>query len=429
MGRAAADLLCDTVPRALARVLPLDEESTRALLDHVRAVEDTVALRRALPGRGLVAFVADGAVLPRRSGVDEAPLAAPAAVPFSSPDGLEVRLEAPHAGTVRGMVVPEGVTLIVGGGYHGKSTLLRALERGIYDHSPGDGRERVVTVPRAVKIRAEDRRAVTGTDISNFIGDLPSGGDTRAFTTVDASGSTSQAAAIAEALEAGATALLIDEDTSATNFMIRDDRMRALVAAQDEPITPYIDRARELFEELGVSTILVVGGSGDYFDVADTVISMRGYRPTLVTAEAHRIASSMPRRAGPAGTIEAIRPHAADPGARAWVAGAKVRAPSTGRILFGRQELDLAAIEQIVDRCQTRALALALQWLARDRAAARGLLMNSVDRLMQEIARRGLDALQPHPTGDLAEFRELELAAAYRRIRPEPSSGGAPSEE
>ena len=216
------------------------------------------------------------------------------AVPFESPPSLRVSIQTPHAGEVTGLGVPRGVTLIVGGGYHGKSTLFAAIQEGVYNHRPGDGREQVVAVPDAVKIRAEDGRSVAGVDISPFIGDLPGGQDTGAFTTPNASGSTSQAAAIMEALEAGATALLVDEDTSATNFMIRDRRMQALVAKENEPITPFVDRVRQLYEQCGVSSVLVVGGSGDYLDVADTVLALHSYRPLDVTAEARAVAAAHP---------------------------------------------------------------------------------------------------------------------------------------
>ena len=189
------------------------------------------------------------------------------------------------------MGVPRGITLIVGGGYHGKSTLLRALETGVYDHIPGDGREQVVAVHSAVKIRAEDGRAVHAVDISAFISHLPGGHGTESFSTELASGSTSQAAALVEAIEAGSSCLLLDEDTSATNFMIRDRRMQELVAKTSEPITPFVDRIRELRDQLGLSTLLVMGGSGDYFDHADLVLQMDGYRPREVTDRAHEIAS------------------------------------------------------------------------------------------------------------------------------------------
>ncbi len=417
MGEAAAKLLCEAVPGALTRVLPLDPTGAAGLQAHVRTVEDAVALRRALEPAGLVAFVADGAVLPRRSGVDEAPLEADRAVRFRSPPALRVELDTPHSGPLPGMGIRRGVTLIVGGGYHGKSTLLRAIERGVYDHAPGDGRERVVAVAGAAKIRAEDRRSITGTDISNFIAGLPSGAGTTAFDTADASGSTSQAAAITEALEAGATCLLVDEDTSATNFMIRDARMRRLVDASDEPITPFIDRARQMLEREGVSSVLVVGGSGDYFDVADTVIAMRAYVPEDVTAQARRIAADQPEPRPDPPPWNAIRPHRDALAGRGWIADERMRVPASGRILFGRGELDLAAVEQIADRAQTRAIGLALAWLARD-PAARGLLVDAIGRLMEELEARGLDALQRHPTGDLAAFRPLDLVAALHRIRP-----------
>ena len=181
-------------------------------------------------------------LLPRRSGVDDRPLEGGGVVPFRSPESLRVVLQAPNAGSVPGMGVPVGVTLVVGGGFHGKSTLLRALEAGVYNHRPGDGRERVVSDPDTVKVRAEDGRAVAGVDISAFIDGLPLGQDTHHFTTPNASGSTSQAATIVEALESGAHALLVDEDTSATNFMLRDRRMQSLVPKDAEPITPFQPR-------------------------------------------------------------------------------------------------------------------------------------------------------------------------------------------
>lgn len=429
MGEAAASLLCDAVPAALGQVLPLDPAGLAALLDHVRTVEDAVALRLALESAGLVAFVGDGAVLPRRSGVDEAPLEPDRAVPFRSPASLRVEIETPHRGRLGGMGIRRGVTLIAGGGYHGKSTLLRAIERGVYDHVPGDGRERVVSVPGAAKIRAEDRRSIAGTDISNFITGLPSGADTASFHTADASGSTSQAAAIAEALEAGATCLLVDEDTSATNFMIRDARMRRLIDAADEPITPYNDRARQLLEREGVSSILVLGGSGEYFDIADAVIAMRAYLPEDVTSTAVRIADDDPNPGPDPPPWRPVRPHEAVLADRSWIADERIRVPSPRRILFGRRELDLAAVEQIVDRAQTRAIGLALLRLARDPAAARGLLVDAIGRLMEELETRGLDALEAYPTGDLAAFRPLDLAAALHRIRPRQSSADAPKKE
>ena len=168
---------------------------------------------------------------------------------FVSPSSMEVTLNLPNHGPLKGMGIPKGITLIVGGGYHGKSTLLEALELGVYNHIAGDGREYVITESDAVKIRAEDGRSIKSADISLFINDLPNGKDTCCFYTEDASGSTSQAANVMEAIETGSRLLLIDEDTSATNFMIRDELMQRVVKRSQEPITPFIERVQWLAQE------------------------------------------------------------------------------------------------------------------------------------------------------------------------------------
>jgi predicted ABC-class ATPase len=269
--REARTVLLEELPEVVRRgLVPIpdggvDEESARL---HVETVEDADHLRRLLPELGLVAFVADGAVLPRESGASDRPLG-DGAVPFRSPKEYRLEVDLPNRGIISGMGVPEGVTLVAGGGFHGKSTLLSALSWGVYNHEPGDGRELVVALGDAVKIRAEDGRSVSGVDISSMIGELPDGRSTEDFSTPNASGSTSQAANIAEAIEVGTSLLLVDEDTSATNFMIRDERMRELV--RSEPISPFIDLVRPLYRSLGVSTVVVIGGVGDYLDVADRV--------------------------------------------------------------------------------------------------------------------------------------------------------------
>ena len=422
MGAEAAELLAQAVPQAIRGAVRAVAERADDLRAHVEAVEDAVHLRTQLTGAGLVAFVADGSLLPRASGVDDAPLgAAGGARPFSSPRGLAVELEAPNAGRVRGLGIPHGVTLIVGGGYHGKSTLLRALERGVYDHVPGDGRERVVAVTTAVKVRAEDGRSVAGTDISAFIGTLPGGGDSARFVSGNASGSTSQAASIVEALEAGATCLLLDEDTSAANFLIRDARMQRLIATADEPITAFVDRARALYEERGVSTVMVVGGSGDYFDVADTVVAMRSYEPSDVTARAHEIARELPSartaegRSWGSPRSRAVCLASLDP--RDARGRTEVRLRSGRRVLFGREEVDASALEQVVEPAQLEAIARALVRVA-DAAPEREVEVGALLReTMETIEREGLDAVQPEPMGNLASFRVFELAGFLNRIR------------
>jgi len=419
LGKRAAALLVDELPKLIDQTAGSDHLALDELERHAAVVEDQEALRNALDAAGLVAFVGNGSGLPRSSGVDDRPLGD--AVVFESPPSLKVTLTTPNAGKVRGMGVPCGITLIVGGGYHGKSTLLRALETGIYDHIPGDGREQVVAVPGAVKIRAEDGRAVHAVDISPFISHLPGGHGTESFSTELASGSTSQATALVEALETGASCLLLDEDTSATNFMIRDRRMQELVAKTSEPITPFVDRVRELRDQLGVSTVLVMGGSGDYFDHADLVIQMDSYRPLDVTAEAREIASghvtgrreeresdltaAAPRRLG-FGSINPERNRGR------W----KIQARGIDTLVIGRSDIDLRAVEQIEDPSQMRTIGWILGRLSEHReddCEPLPLILAMLDRLSEGNWRW----LSGRPDGDLAVPRAYEVMAALNRLR------------
>jgi predicted ABC-class ATPase len=330
-------------------------------------------------------------------------------------------------GAVTGMGIRKGVTLIVGGGYHGKSTLLRALERGVYPHIPGDGREWVVSDRKLVKIRAEDGRRVEQVDIGAFIGDLPQGRSTTAFSSEDASGSTSQAANIVEAVEAGATGLLLDEDTSATNFMVRDARMQALVHKEHEPITPFLERVRELYEHHGVSTVLVMGGCGDYFEVADTVIRMCEFLPDESTEEARQIAASAPseRRVEattPFGSITARIPLAKSFDPSRGRRQVKIDAKALDLVLFGGDAIDLRCVEQLVDLSQTRAVGHAIHLAASRFMDGKAMLREVVQRVEAFFDAEGLDALDPfhrgsHHPGNFARPRGLEVAAAINRLR------------
>jgi len=415
-GRQAAAIFEQEIPQIVAHSLPFEVQDEAILREHIFTNEDADALRVRLPELGLVAFVADGAILPRASGVDDRPM--PGGLPFQSPESLRVEVGLPNR-TITGMGIPEGITLIVGGGFHGKSTLLRAIELGVYNHIPGDGRSFVVSQPGAAKIRAEDGRYIERVDISPFINNLPGGQPTQQFSTPNASGSTSQAANVMEALEAGATALLIDEDTSATNFMIRDQRMQALIPQQREPITPFVDRIRQLYEEQGVSTVLVLGGSGLYLDAADTVIGMNAYRPEDLTARARSVAQEFPQPRSvetpatfPTQSSRIPLPESlnAQKGKRE-----KVRAFDTRSIQFGEHDIDLSAVAQLVENGQLIAIADALLYLRRYLGEA--TLPEALNRVMQDIEQQGLGVLQKEPNGDYAAFRSLELAAALNRLR------------
>ena len=420
-GRQAAELLCDDLPTLVEKGLYYSQLDAAALQAQGDAAETADWLRHQLKERRLVAFVADGAILPRRSGVDERSLG-PAAVPFQSPASLQVSLTQPNGEPITGMGIPTGITLIVGGGYHGKSTLLKAIEQGIYNHVPGDGREQVVTTAAAVKVRAEEGRSVTGVDVSPFINHLPQGRSTQQFSTADASGSTSQAASIIEAVEAGATALLLDEDTSATNFMIRDRRMQALIAKAQEPITPFIDKVRQLYIDHGVSTILVMGGSGDYFDVADTVIGLNEYQAADVTAQAQQIAADdRTERQAEGGqkfgnlSPRVVLPDSIDPQRGHRAVSLKVRA--TDEIRLGMTEIDLSTVEQLVEPGQVKAIAAALVYAQQHYLDGQRSLTAVLQAVAADIAAHGLDCLSDQLSGEFVTFRRQEFAAAINRLR------------
>ena len=421
-GRQAIRLLTEAVPTLVRSTLLAAAHEPDQMEAHAASNEDADALRSQLRGLGLVAFVADGAVLPRESGIDDTPLSGEGIVPFDAPPSLRVEVDLPNAGSITGMGIPVGVTLVVGGGFHGKSTLLRALEAGVYNHKPGDGRERVVSRWDTVKVRTEDGRSIAGVDISSYIDNLPFGKTTKAFSTQNASGSTSQAATIVEACEAGAGVLLVDEDTSATNFMIRDRRMQELVPKAGEPITPFVDRVRSLYEVDDTSCVLVMGGSGDYIEVADTILRMHDYLPEDVSSEARAVAEAHPtgRRAegGPPQADPAprtIQPGSVDP--RRGRRASYVRVPDGRTLLFGTERIDLAAVDQLVSRAQMRAVGHALAYIGEHLLGAGTTVANVLDRLDDVIRREGLDALDTRQVGDLAAYRRFELAAALNRLR------------
>jgi len=417
----AQKMLLEQLPEIVSASLLKESIDPQSLDRHIETAEDAEHLRKQLEPLGLVAFIADGAVLPRASGTSDDPLPADQAVTFTAPDSLAVEIDLPHAGRIRGMGIGKGITLITGGGYHGKSTLLDALELGIYNHVPGDGRDQCISNPQATKIRAYSGRYVVNTDISPFIRNLPYGKDTTAFSTDNASGSTSQAANIVEAIEAGTEVLLMDEDTCATNFMVRDAKMQQLVSKDKEPITTFIDRARQLYLQKGISTILVLGGVGDYFDISDRVIQMVNYRPADVTGEAHRIAEQSPTGRAVEDEAYPVEIHPRIPLADSISPLNEHRkfrlyAKEVRRLHFGKQEIDLTDLEQLMELSQTRALGYAIDY-AKQYMDGKATLRQVVEHVQEDIETGGLDILSDRISGHFASFRALELAFAINRLR------------
>ena len=381
--------------------------------------EDQQALRDILPKLGLCAFVANGSILPRESGVSARPMKS--AVCFRSPEEMEVEITLPHRGVIRGMGIRKGITLIVGGGYHGKSTLLKALEFGVYNHIAGDGREYVITDSTAVKLRAEDGRSIKKTDISMFINDLPNGKDTYAFDTEDASGSTSQAANVIESMEAGTQVFLIDEDTSATNFMVRDELMQQVIHRDMEPITPFIERVRELYQEYGISTVLVAGSSGSYFQIADQIVQMDKYVPKDITELAKKAAADYPALKFPEEKPKEPsydRRVRRNPGIRQK---GRVKLKTMGRdaVMIGHETIDLRYVEQLVDIEQLNTLGQIVRFLEEeifDGKKTLGQAAEQVEKLLDKKGPAGVCEGSIVP-GNLARPRIQEIYACMNRYR------------
>ncbi|TOC31707.1 isopentenyl-diphosphate delta-isomerase [Vibrio parahaemolyticus] len=414
LGKKANNILTFHLPKFIRRATLERELDKEAMVKHCQVVEDQSALREQLEAHNLVAFVANGSVLPRIAGNCDLPMKE--AVEFTAPESLQVTLHAPNKGYVTGLGIPKGITLIVGGGFHGKSTLLNAIERSIYDHIPGDGREYIVTDQKAMKIRAEDGRCVHHLNLSNYINHLPMGKDTADFSTQDASGSTSQAAWLQESIEAGATSLLIDEDTSATNFMIRDERMQALVAKGDEPITPLVDRIGQLRDELDISTIIVMGGSGDYLDVANTVIQMHDYQAVDVTEKAKQVIAQHPtqRHNESEESLQTFRPRALNRVALMNIlTDGKFRVSAKGKdsLRFGKEFTDLSALEQIESADEVNAIG----WLWFQLAQLPGWCNNPAKEIEEMLSGEWHASLPKQ--GDLAKPRTLDVMAALNRMR------------
>ena len=426
-------ILFDYLPVCVERALyyqNLDAKSVRAAID---LAEDQQAIREHLQEMGLVAFVANGSVLPRESGISSRPMKG--AKKFVSPESLEVTMELPHKGVICGMGIRKGITLIVGGGYHGKSTILTALELGVYNHIAGDGREYVIADETAVKLRSEDGRFIKNVDISMFINDLPSKTNTHDFSTKDASGSTSQAAGIVESIEAGSHLFLLDEDTSATNFMVRDAFMQKVVSPDKEPITPFLSRARALYENLGISTILVAGSSGAFFHIADTVIQMDCYEPVDITDKAKMLCEEFPimeEKAKPFVIPQSQRIMEKDrDGAtkrRDYRSGAvKTNAPEQLKLkrlgadsfAIGKQTVDLRYQEQLIDGEQTAALGLLLKYAVEHLVDGKRTIAEIVELLQKKLEEEGMQAVAERGeiSGGYVVPRKQEIYACFNRYR------------
>lgn len=412
-------MLFTILPEGVRSSLFYERADREKLKRAVRLCENQQFIREKLEELSLCAFVADGSILPRESGVSERPMKG--AVPFQSPETLRITLALPDGSKISGMGIPKGITLFVGGGYHGKSTILQALQNGVYNHIEGDGREYVITDDTAFKLRAEDGRSISGVDISPFIKNLPNGKDTVHFSTEDASGSTSQAANLMEAAESGSRLLLIDEDTSATNFMIRDQLMSQVITPFEEPITPFISRVRSLYTDLGISTVIVAGSSGSYFHVADRVIQMKEYVPYDITRKAKQAAEAFPSMTGekePFPSFTKRRVPKPDPAIQKEDR-VKLKAMGTSELMLCRECVELRYLEQLKDQEQTLALAYLLRYVEKKLFDGKKSLEEIGMLLEKQLREQGMESLfeRGDTIASLARPRKQEIMACINRYR------------
>ena len=410
--RKTFQMMCRDLPDAVDRfVLDFDIEGLKKATELAKKQS---AIREWLKSSDYCAFVANGSILPRAKGTDLPMLDA---IPFRSTPDDEIEICG-----VRGMGIKKGVTVITGGGYSGKSTLLDAISAGIYDHALGDGRELCITDESAVTISAEDGRSVKHVNISPFIKWLP-GGDTSDFSTDHASGSTSQAANIMEAVDSGANLLLIDEDRSATNFMIRDRMMKVLI--EKEPITPFTDRVNELHKAHGVSTILVIGGSGEYLYVADKIYMMEDYLIHDVTDKSKNICSSY--------NVTSVLPSSANwqqcrslysDRFSSYPEGSgteKLEVSDMGFVIIGDEKIDVRGLHDIVSPRQLDTLGFMLRYLEVSNNDRKIDIERKINDLYARIDEEGIDFLYSSFFTTCERFLDLprkqELMALVNRMR------------
>lgn len=417
-------ILFEFLPEIVKKSLYYKNLNASEVRQTIELSEDQHVIREELKKRGFVAFVANGSILPRESGVSQKPMKN--GVAFQSPKSMEVEMELPYKGKIKGMGIPKGITLIVGGGYHGKSTLLKALEQGIYQHIAGDGREYVITSDTAMKIRAEDGRSVSHVNISPFINDLPNKKDTVDFSTEDASGSTSQAANVVEAVQAGADTLLIDEDTCATNFMVRDALMQSVVSGNQEPITPFTLQARELYEKHGISVILVAGSSGSYFYIADKILQMDNYHTYDITEKVQDVLKGTENEYHE--EVPVVLDKLFDKKQKRILRTRKmdkkrdqVKIKQFGKDSFsiGRETVDLKYVEQILDSEQTTTLSYCLKVLLEQMEIKGQDSEKCVEELWQRIEKNGMKSLCPgaYLPVSMAQIRRQDIYACLNRYR------------
>jgi predicted ABC-class ATPase len=380
----------------------------------VQSMDNADRLRQHLNASGQVAFLAEGSLLDRAELSDLPDYEH--AVPLGLADGLGEPVDTPYAGTVNGLVVPSGLTVILGEADGGRIELMDALAQGIYNHVNGDGREHCVTVPDAVEIISEPGRSVQNVDLSAFYREDVS---KQHFSSDWADSFDSQAASLMEALEAGSRVLLIDEQTSCPTFLGTDSRLDEVLGEPSH--ISLAARARQMVDELGIS--IVIAGSNlvaEYIPVADTVLQVSQSVVSDVTAVTKELDVS-PAAVAPSIQLSSllsrlrwIMPSSIDPSIGHEDVFVKV--DEDGLMQFGRIIMDAEDISQLVSLDQLRAIGLTFYYLKLRYVDEGYSLREILDLVDRDISNEGLNALARDFCGNLARPRRYEVAAMLNRL-------------
>lgn len=417
-GEMAHQLFFEDLPEVISNSLLYCNTDADMADRFVNSMEDADRLRQHLGASGQVGFLGEGALVARVTGEDSPDYER--LTPVEIDEGLVEEVEVPHAGTIRGINIPSGLTLILGESNSGRVDIMDAISQGIYNHIPGDGRETVVTVADAVNIRSEVGRCVQNVDISAFASELPDGGNPAAYSTVSAGSFTSQAASTVEALEAGARVLLFDEHSSSSTFLSSDTRVSPLLGASSR--NTLAARARQIVDELGIS-IVVAGSSlvAEFIPIADKILKVENFCISDITEEAKALEIVPSSVANDTATLSSLLSRSR------WVMPSSID-PSVGRedlvictddqsyIQFGRSIVDLSEIRQIADVDQARAIGFVLYY-AKLRYMDEGYPVREIlDLVDRDLSNEGLNALASDLRGDFARPRRYEVAAALNRL-------------
>ena len=402
---SARRIFFDLLPQIVTDAMIFCYQDAEQIQRFVQVMEDADEIRQSLMQQGLVGFVAEGSS-PSPNG--------PA---LTIDESIRTEIGVPNAGTLNGLAIPSGVTVVLGDPLSGRHELVAALGDGVYNHIPEDGRSLIVTVPDAVRVCAEPGRPVRNVDLRAFLRDSQAAAS---VSTASASGHVSQMATSMEALQAGAQVLMYDESDSDAAFLAADARLRTVSGGHPGQAIPLSDRVRQMADEWRIS--IVIGAwacAGPFLASADRILWIENGVVRDVTDSARDVGFDAPDaqiHSLPELATETRRicPSSIDPSC--GFDDARIEAPTPDTIQFGRSIIHLAGVPQVADESQAFTLGLILNYAKLHHLDTDRSLSEVLDLIDQELGMEGLDTLARDLRGNLARPRRFEIAAALNRL-------------